>query len=177
MRKRHLIILIFFSILPGCKKTETTRTSGTDTIENTVYQNSQSYYAFGFSFSKAKKISNLLNPGPDITLVVNNENTVSRLTLQTNNLDPSFYKVGDYQDETSAISAFKSLKTVNASSWQDMADPVNANQVWIYKSGDGYYTKLRIASIINEIRNSLPYGECTFEWVYQPDGSKTFPGK
>ena len=175
MRKRHLIILIFFSILPGCKKTETTRTSGTDTIENTVYQNSQSYYAFGFSFSKAKKISNLLNPGPDITLVVNNENTVSRLTLQTNNLDPSFYKVGDYQDETSAISAFKSLKTVNASSWQDMADPVNANQVWIYKSGDGYYTKLRIASIINEIRNSLPYGECTFEWVYQPDGSLTFP--
>jgi len=177
MRKRHLIILIFFSILPGCKKTETTRTSGTDTIENTVYQNSQSYYAFGFSFSKAKKISNLLNPGPDITLVVNNENTVSRLTLQTNNLDPSFYKVGDYQDETSAISAFKSLKTVNASSWQDMADPVNANQVWIYKSGDGYYTKFRIVSIINEIRNNLAYGECTFEWVYQPDGSKTFPGK
>jgi hypothetical protein len=177
MRRRYLIILIFLSILSGCKKTETTRTSGTDTIESTIYQNSQSYYAFGFSFSKAKKISNLLNPGPDITLVINNDNTVSRLTLQSNNLDPSFYKVGDYQDETSAISAFKNLKTVNTSAWQDMADPINANQVWIYKSGDGYYTKFRIVSIINEIRNNLAYGECTFEWLYQPDGSSTFPGK
>lgn len=169
--------MIFLSVLSGCKKTETTRTSGTDTIDNTIYQDSQSYFAYGFSFSKAKKISNLLNPGPDITLVINNENTVSRLTLQTNNLDPSFYKVGDYQDETSAISAFKNLKTAKASTWQDMADPINANQVWIYKSGDGFYTKFRIVSIINEIRNSIPYGECTFEWLYQPDGSSTFPGK
>ena len=27
------------------------------------------------------------------------------------------------------------------------------------------------------INNELDYGECTFEWVYQPDGSTTFPVK
>ena len=58
-----------------------------------------------------------------------------------------------------------------------MADPINANQVWVYRTGTETYAKIRIISTVNEIRDDMPYGECTFEWVYQPDGSLTFPGK
>jgi hypothetical protein len=177
MRKIYLIILLLFSILPGCKKSDTTRTSGIDTIDNIVYQNSTSYYSLGFSFNLAKQISNLLNPGPDITLLIIDDTPANRLTLQNDNLADSFFKVGDFQDEASAISAFKGLKSVNVPVWQPTADPINANQVWIYRSGIGNYTKFRIVSTKNEIRSGTPYGECTFEWVYQPDGSKTFPGK
>jgi hypothetical protein len=56
-----------------------------------------------------------------------------------------------------------------------MADPIKDNQVWIYKSGTETYTKFRIISTVNETRSNVPYGECTFQWVYQPDGSTTFP--
>ena len=58
-----------------------------------------------------------------------------------------------------------------------MADPVIANQVWVYRTGTETYAKIRIISTVNETRDDLPYGECTFEWVYQPDGSTTFPVK
>lgn len=117
------------------------------------------------------------NPGPDITIYVNQDNTPFRLTLQSNNLNPSFFRIGDYADEAAAKTAFDNLKTVPAAQWTDMADPIAPNQVWIYRSGDEKYAKIRIVSTKNEVRQLIPYGECTFQWVFQPDGSTTFPAK
>ena len=56
---------------------------------------STTYYVYGFLFSKAKKVSTLDIPGPDITVYVNSDTPPNRLYLQANNLNPSFYKVGD----------------------------------------------------------------------------------
>lgn len=176
MKNIVFILLAVFSTLPGCTKKEPTRTSGIDTIDNTNHF-ATTYFQYGFSFPGAKLIPTYPGPGPDITLYVNIETGTPRLTLQAENLKPSFYKVGDFTDEATAISAFDNLKTVSVSQWQDMADPINANQVWIYRSGTDHYSKIRIVSTINETRQSVAYGECTFQWVYQPDGSLTFPGK
>jgi hypothetical protein len=174
MKKAIIFFPAIFLILFACTKKESARTSGTDTIENTTYF-STTYYLYGFSFSQGKLLSTNLNPGPDITLYVTVENGNARLTLQTNNFSPSFYKVGEYNDEPSAKAAFDNLKTVTADQWIGMADPIKENQVWIYKSGTETYTKFRIISTVNETRSNVPYGECTFQWVYQPDGSTTFP--
>ncbi len=163
-------------MLAGCTKKEATRTSGIDTIDNITYF-SNTYYNYGFSFAGANLVPTTQNPGPDITIYVNVDNQVARLTLQADNLKPSFYKVGDFTDESAAQSAFDSLKTVSVTQWQDMADSINDNQVWIYRSGSDDYAKIRIISTVNETRQSVPYGECTFQWVYQPNGSSTFPGK
>ncbi|MGA2405786.1 MAG: hypothetical protein ABSF81_03430 [Bacteroidales bacterium] len=176
MKKMVLIVLASLLIFTNCTKKEPTRTSGIDTIDNITYF-STTYYNYGFSFSGAKLIATSTNPGPDITIYVNIDNITPRLTLQSNNLKPSFFIVGDFADETTAKSAFDNLKTVSVAQWQDMADPLNANQVWIYKSGNDTYTKIRIVSTVNETRQGVAYGECTFQWVYQPDGSSTFPGK
>lgn len=176
MKKSFFILLIILTILSGCRKDDSPRTSGTVTIDNTLYGTGP-YYANGFSFSKAKKVSTLDNMGYDITIYVNNDNPVSRLILQANNFKPSFYKFGDYPDAASAVSAFNNLKTVGTYQWDGMADPINVNQVWVYRTGSEKYAKIRIVSTKNEIRNNLPYGECTFEWLYQPDGSLIFPGK
>jgi hypothetical protein len=176
MKRIVFLSLLFVLILPGCTKKEPTRTSGIDTIDNTTHF-STTYFQYGFLFSGAKLISTNLNPGPDITLYLNIDNIIPRLTLQHNSLKPSFYKVGDFPDEASAKSAFDNLKTVSVTQWLDMADPISANQVWIYRSGTDNYAKFRIVSTINETRQTVPYGEITFQWVYQPDGSSTFPGK
>jgi hypothetical protein len=176
MKRTKYIILAMFFAMSACTKTEPTRTSGIDKIDNITYQSS-TYYVYGFSFSEAKLVSTNVTPGPDIVIYVNVDNLPSRLTLQTNNLKPSFSKVGDFADEASAIAAFNNLKTVSVTQWSDMADPLKANQVWIYRSGTEYYTKIRIISTVNEIRQTIPYGECSFQWVYQPDGSATFPSK
>lgn len=176
MKSPLLSILIIIMFFTGCKKDNIPVTSGTVTIDNTLFGTGP-YYAKGFSFSGATKISTLENPGPDIVIYVNSVDPVSTLTFQANNLNPSFHKIGDYPDAASSITAFNDLKSVGTYQWVDMADPVNSNQVWLYRSGNEQYAKIRIVSTKNETRNNLPYGECTFQWVYQPDGSLTFPGK
>ena len=135
MKKTLFIILASVFFLPGCTKVEKTRTKGIDTIDNTVYF-STTYFSYGFSFSQAKLVSTEDNPDPDIILYVNTDTPITRLTLQAKNLKPSFYKVGDFADESSAKAAFDNLKTVAATQWVDMADPIEDNQVWIYRSGN-----------------------------------------
>jgi hypothetical protein len=177
MKRIVSILIVLFTVLQACTKKEATRTSGIDSIDNITYF-STTYYNYAFSFPGAKLVSTNITHGWDISIYVNTDNVGNpRLTLQADNLNPSFFKVGDFQDETTAKAAFDNLKTVSVTQWQDMADPIAANQVWIYKSGTGTYTKIRIISTINETRQTIPYGECTFQWVYQPDGTSTFPGK
>lgn len=174
MKSTFYILISLIIVLAACKKDDDARTSGTDTINNKTYQ-STTYYVYGFSFSKAEQVPTTLNPGPDIIVYVNQDNLVYRLTLQANNLYPSFYKVGDYANEAAAKAAFDNIKTFTVSQWSDMADPISPNQVWIYRSGDETFTKFRIISTISEIRQNIPYGECTFEWIHQQDGTATFP--
>jgi hypothetical protein len=174
MKRLLFILLAFMVLLSSCEEEVKVRTSGTDTIDNSTYQ-STTYYVYGFSFSQGKLVSTLTNPGPDITIYVNKINTPYSLTFQSNNLNPSFYKVGEYAGEDAAKTAFDNLKSVPSAQWTDMADPVAPNQVWIYRSGEEKYTKIRIISTVNETRQLIAYGECTFQWVYQPDGSLTFP--
>jgi hypothetical protein len=175
MKKMVFTFLTLFTLLAGCTKKEPTRTSGIDTIDNTNHF-STTYFQYGFLFSGAKLVSTEATPKPDLVLYFNPTNSPD-LTFQHFNKKPSYYKVGDFPDAASAQSAFDNLKTFDVSQWLDMADPVNNNQVWIYRSGTEHYAKIRIVSTINETRQTVAYGECTFQWVYQPDGSSTFPGK
>ena len=172
--KRLALILVVLITLASCEEEVKVRTAGTDTIDNTTYTGS-TYFVYGFSFSTGKLVSTESNPGPDITVYVNKLNTPYTLTLQANNLNPSFYKAGEYADEAAAKTAFNDLKSFTSTQWTEMAGPIAPNQIWIYRSGDEKYTKLRIISTVNEIRQLIAYGECTFQWVYQPDGSLTFP--
>jgi hypothetical protein len=178
MKKSFLLIFLVSVVLGGCtKKNESPSDSGIVTIDNTTYQTT-TYYVFGFLFSKAKKVSTLETPGPDITIYVNADTPSNTwLYLVADNLNPSFYKLGDYPDAEAASAAFDNLKTVGTYQWTDLAQPISPNQVWVYRTGTSCYAKIRIISTVNEIRNDRAFGECSFEWVYQPDGSTTFPAK
>jgi hypothetical protein len=181
--KNIFLMLCISLVLFSCKKKEETHTSGIDTIDNTTHMGS-TYYVYGFSFPDARLVSTESHPGPDITIYVNNDNPniPPRLYFMANNLLPSFYKAGEYTSESAASDAFNSLKSISVPMWTDFADPVKPNQVWIYRSQGEKYAKIRIISTVNErrkdtsaLRDSVDYAECTFEWVYQPDGTITFP--
>jgi hypothetical protein len=175
MKRISQIIILLVILITGCKKESTPRTSGTDTIDNTIYK-STIYYAYGFSFSKAAKVATTETPGPDFALYA--DPGITRLTLEVPpNQENSFSKVGDYPDLESAISEFKNLTTTGSFPWIDIADPVEANQIWLFRTNDDKYAKIRIVSIVYKILDGLPYGQITFEWVFQPDGSSTFPAK
>ena len=179
MRKNLLFILfLLFLIQASCTKDEPP-VSGNQTIETTLY-GSGPYYAYGFSFSQAKEISTLEDPGPDITLLADVDvdgTTIRRLMLQTENLSNSFSKYGEYPNATSAETAYNNLTSATVTQWVEWVDTLKSHQVWIFRTDNEHYAKFRIINTVAEERGGKPYGECTFEWDYQPDGTLTFPGK
>lgn len=173
MKRSVYILAVILLAVASCTREEPPRTTGIDTIDNIRYM-STTYYVYGFNFSTGKVASTEETPGPDITV-----DTVSsppyRLILQTNSLRPSFAHVGNYATEAEAKSAFDGLKTFTPAIWTDLADPVTANQVWVFRSGQDRYTKIRIVSINRRTEQGVPVAEVTFQWAYQADGSLTFP--
>ncbi len=175
MKIKASILLLLICIIPSCKKDKVIPTAGTITLSSklTFDQNRQTPVGYGFTFSKAELVSNLANPGPDVFVYLNG----SVLTFQTGNRFDSFYKFGEYNDETTASSEFSKLTAPSVPQWTGMASPLQANQIWLYKSGNEYYSKIRIISISFGVADGIDYGECTLEWRYQPDGSLTFPAR
>lgn len=164
------------AVFSGCRKDDTPHTAGTDTIDNILNGSDISgYYALGFLFNQAKKVSTLDNPAPDIT--IDNDGTQLILILQTNNFKDSFYKAGEYTNATLAEQAFINLTSFTVPQWAPWGYQIKPNQVWIFRTAKERYAKIRIISTVSETRSNRDYAECTFQWVYQPDGSLTFPGK
>ena len=163
--------------LPSCTKPVKIPTSGTVTINNILKMDpkTQAYYSNGFLFSTGSIVSSLSVPGPDVNII--NDGTTGDLILATNNFQNSFYKAGTYASAAVAKTVFDTLSAPVVNQWAVWADSLKAGQVWIYKSGDEHYSKIRIVSTISEMRSGTAYSECTFDWVYQPDGSLTFPVK
>jgi hypothetical protein len=169
-------ILFILLLVIGCKKNDGPKLSGIDTINNILYGTGP-YYAYGFSVTSRKNISTSTSPLDVITILADNDinNNVRKVYFATNNLLYSFYRVGQYADSASASLAFNNLKSFTDPPWIESVDSVRANQVWLYRTSINSYAKLRVISTVGEKRDSKPYAECTFEWVYQPDGSLTFP--
>ena len=179
MKGIYLIILILFFALTGCKKNDYPRHSGTMTINNEAVD--KNYSVYGFYVPTGKKVLNL-NSQQDVIIIQPDfdvDTTVRKLYLTSNNIYNSFYRFGQYTDDAAASLAFKNLISFTDPQWTAMGDSVKANQIWLFKTFDEKYAKLRIISTLTRKQpdKPFPYAECTFEWVYQPDGSLTFPGK
>jgi hypothetical protein len=151
------------STLSGCKKKDNPVISGIATIESTLYGTGP-YYAYGFSFSIAGKTTTISDPGPDITVYAskNIDGSISQISFEASNYQNSFSLASENSTEADAKLSFKELKTVG-------------NQIWLYRTNKGNYAKLRLISVNEETIQNQLCAVCTFEWIYQPDGSVTFP--
>jgi hypothetical protein len=172
MKTPVYIIVLSLLLVASCKKDDSPKTSGTATIDNV---RDKDYNIKGFSFSSGQIVSTGDTPGPDIT-VDSITMPPYRIIFQANNLRSSFHKYGDYPDENTAKAAFDNLHAFTETTWTDLADPVLPHQVWIYRSGNDKYTKIRIISIARPAHPVQQHVvEVTFQWVHQPDGSLKFP--
>jgi hypothetical protein len=179
MRNTLYISFILLLSLLSCKKNSTSPRSGTITINNILYGTGP-YYAMGFAVTSGKTVSTLKSPLDVITINADfdvNYN-VRKIYLATINFNNSFYRYGKYADASSASAAFGNLKSfTEPSSWAETGDSIKPNQIWIYKTSNSAYVKLKVTATVAEKRDSKPYAECTFDWVYQPDGTYTFHQK
>jgi hypothetical protein len=177
MKIRLIPALALMLIFAGCGG-DNPVTSGTVTLSNELYEADTYYYAMGLSFDEAKEVPTLPDATrADIKLMAGEVTTGGPVVvfLSANTLDPPFTLSGSYASESEAKSAFSALKNVGSTSWTDLAAPLEANQVWVLKTREAKYAKMRIISVTLNTAVSPAAATSTLEWVWQPDGSATFP--
>lgn len=168
-----LTVMLLFT---GCGGDDQ-QNSGTITLTSELYDTDSYYYALGLSFDEGKEVPTLPDQyRADITVqagpVTGGGPAVAYLSANT--LNPPFALAGEYASEGDARNAFNELKSPGTLSWIDLAAPLKANQVWVVRTRDYKYAKLRIISVTLTATPG-PLATCRFEWVYQPDGTATFP--
>lgn len=67
MKNKFVILLIVLLSFVSCNKNDSGETSGTATINNERFI-SQTYYVYGFLFSRGELVATTANPSPDITI-------------------------------------------------------------------------------------------------------------
>jgi len=172
MQRLYYLVLLFLVLCAGSCRKDEIPLSGTATIDNDLFGTGP-YYAFGFSFALADKVPTSSKPFPD--LIIDNDGTTDNLILQANTFKNSFFLAGEYNDAPSASAAFDNLTEPVATNWVVWAFGIEPNQVWIIRTAEEKYAKIRIISTVSELRENRNYAECTFEWVFQPDGTLSFP--
>jgi hypothetical protein len=178
MRRIYLIVFILLFTVSACKKDKGSSDAGTITINNELIDAHTNPYIYGFSVNTGMKVSTLNSPKDVITIQEDDLNMVVRkLFFTCENQFESFFRYGDYNDQATAKTAFDNLKTFTASAWTFTGDSIKPNQIWLFRTTETKYAKIRVINTFTEIRAGMvfPYAECTFEWVFQPDGTSIFP--
>lgn len=177
MKISHIPVLALVLFFTGCGG-DARKTSGTITLSSELYESGSYYYAMGLSFDEGGEVPTLPDQyRADITIQAGPVTTGGPVMayLSANTLDPPFALAGSFGSATEAKNAFNALLSVGSYSWTDLAAPLAPNQVWVVKTRDAKYAKLRIITVTINTTVSPAIASCSLEWVWQPDGSATFP--
>jgi hypothetical protein len=178
MKYLPIILASMLILAAGCDKEKNTGSSGEITLTYKLY-GSGPYYVMGYNFALAKMVGTLDSPGPDIVVIPKSspDNTVVESAyLSSDNMRDSFTHNKSFDDLASAEAFFNSyLEVDDSGGYTGIAEDIQPYQVWTYRTADNKYVKMLILTVKKEIRNDTPYAETTLRFVYQPDGSRTFP--
>ena len=178
MRNILLITLLVLWVAVSCNKEKNPGNSGEITLTSELYGTGP-YYAMGYNFALGKMVKTLDHPGPDITILAESspDNTVVKSAyLSSDNLNNSFSLTASFNNLGEAENFFNNYgEVIDSSGYQGIAADIQPYQIWTFRTSDSKYVKMLIKSVKKEIRDDFPYAETTLQYVYQPDGSRTFP--
>lgn len=169
--------MIAILLLAACGKDDQ-KTSGTIMLTNELFDAGSYYYAFGLSFDEAKAVPTLPDQyRADITVQAGAVTSGGPVVvfLTNNTLDPPFALIGTYASESEAKTSFDGLKNPGTLTYVDLAAPLADNQVWVVRTRDNKFAKIRIIEVVLDTDANPDFASCRFDWVWQPDGTATFP--
>jgi hypothetical protein len=176
------ILFLIFIFTNGCNNSVEPvppKTSGETTINSKV----ENFKSKGFSFSRGGLINypNSQNIMPDMLLLVEITEVgyVAGVFFSPPNNQPEFRLLIQINDADSANKYFSELSELPDTTYNLLAIPLEEDQIWAVKTQDNKYAKILIthteAYMDSSIKSSpTPYGEATFKWKYQPNGSRVF---
>ena len=160
----------------GCKKDDPVAVSGEITLDSKLYGTGP-YFAYGFLFSQAKKVSTLSKTPPDITVLAETDvlGNIAGAAISTASFLDSFMLIGEFSSEQEALEAFSSLKSIPSTGWVGLAESVKPFALYGFRTRSEKSAKFLVLNVIAEERDNLPYAGVTLKWAYQPDGTNIFP--
>jgi hypothetical protein len=166
-----IILLIIFTF--GCDSTEPEIETYSDIA--TVDQNN---VGFSFSHGKSVTIPNNENIVPDILILahIDQNGDVLGVFFAAESYRPAFYLVKEFSQSDSALTFYSNLLEVPDSNYQELALPVNLNQIWAVKTSDSKFGKILILSTEAKYDSvALNYKTVSkFKWKFQSNGSRNF---
>ena len=180
--KKIIILFSLVALINGCDNSvEPTppKTSGENTINSKVVN----FKTKGFSFSQGGLVEypNSQNITPDMLLLVQitSGNDIVGVFLSAPANQPTFHLMAQINNADSASKYFSELSEVPDTLYSWNAIPTQLNQIWAVKTQDNKYAKILITHTEAYMDSSnqsspTPFGEATFKWKYQPNGSITF---
>jgi len=179
--KIYAAIILLLAI--GCDNDSVGTGNGTRSGRSTITTKLVNNRGVGFSFEKGDTVvissSATIKHDIDVLVQTNDTGKVLGVFFSGRTELPAFRLIYASTVSDSARLFFHNLKGFSDSTYSVFAIPVVANQVWIVKTDENTYAKLLIVSTTAYVNNSnppnaTPYGEVTFDWVYQPSGERKF---
>ncbi|MFW5658257.1 MAG: hypothetical protein ACOCYF_02310 [Bacteroidota bacterium] len=179
--------LLFFTIslfiFYGCKKEDAgPKTSGTFTLSSKLSSSESAFYSNAYSFSRGEKVKfgGEFKNSFDILLTNQYDNNRVNVIGARMNAHPSkeeaFALVDSFDSMEQASTAFESYKEAEDLQYVELSAVLEINDIWGIKTYDEKYAKVLVEEItINKDDPENQYTEVKFRFIYQPDGSKTFP--
>lgn len=174
------LVVILFNSCDNSVGPTLPKTSGETTINTTIVN----LKGIGFSFSQGGNIEypNSQNIITDIIVMIQisaNGDVVGVFFGSGSSLKHSFNLVKQFNNIDSAQSFFNNLNEVPDSNYEALAIPVKAYQIWAVKTVENKFGKILILKTDAYDDTSNPslhnvYGEASFKWKYQPNGSTKF---
>jgi len=178
MKKLSIVLFIIPVFLAGCdKENGMIPTSGEATLDSRLYFNekTQNYYTKGFSFAKGKVVNyERFVSAADILVRPLEDTEIVGVYMESPDNDEAFKRMEQFDLAEDAAAFFNNLKLITVTLFDYWANPIGENEIYAFQTIDQKYAKIWIKTI--EIFNDLPdsYVQVTFQWEYQPDGTKVF---
>ena len=95
-------------------------------------------------------------------------------------ITPTFSLIAEKSTPDSSRTIFDGLKEIPVTTFfEGLAIPVRENQIWAIKTRENKYAKILILETMAFLDSTnsagpTPLGEATFDWIFQPNGSRQF---
>jgi hypothetical protein len=186
--KRVPLVPLVVLALSGCGSETSTcpesfPTSGTITLSSEITETHGTLQGTGFLFSRGGTISEPNSEGltPDMLVIMLTDihNTYLGPALVAPELRPMFCRLLSAPDADSARAAFESLHEV-PDVCEELMAAVEINEIWAVITAAGKHAKLLVlqssyvcdTTFVDSIQVTDAVARVTFEWVYQPNGSR-----